>query len=268
MVNDDARTIRVESIGSVCIVTMDRPPVHALDRVMASELAEVFGDISDRRDLNAVVLTASGDRAFCAGVDLDDSRRRYDPDKRAAGAARDQLDPGRVMRATFWAVRDCAVPVVAAVNGPAIGAGLCLASVADVIVASDNAHFGLTEVDVGALGGASFAQRLVGTHKARRMYFSGELVSAEELYRLGAVEAVVPRDRLMDEALGLATTFASKSPIGLRLAKTAFNRVEYLGLEEGYRLEQDYTEKLRTYEDAGEAGASRRERRPPLWRWH
>jgi enoyl-CoA hydratase len=259
--------VRVDQSDAIAVVTLDRPPVNALDRPTLAELKDVFDGFAAQRDVNVVVLTGAGERAFCAGVDLHDSVRRYDRGERAATAPADQLDPGRMMREMFWSIYDCAVPVVAAVNGPAIGAGLGMACMADVIIASEKARFGLTEIDVGVLGGAAFAVRLAGPYKARRMFYSGELLSAADLHRHGSIEAVVPPDRMLDEALALARQFASKSPIGLRLAKASFNRVEHLALKDAYQLEQDYTEKLRTYDDSAEAGAARREKRQPEWGW-
>jgi enoyl-CoA hydratase len=260
--------VGLEIADAVMVVTLDRPPVNALDRPTLAELTEVFAGVRGSREVNCVVLTAAGDRAFCAGVDLNDSVSRYRPHDRAAGPPDAQLDPGRAMREMFWAVYECVVPVIAAVNGPAIGAGLALASVCDVIIASDNARFALTEIDVGVLGGASHAQRLAGPYLARRMFFTGQAVDPRQLEALGTVHAVVPRGELLAEAMSLARVVAAKSPIALRLAKEAFGRVEALPLKDAYRLEQDYTEKLRTYDDSAEAGSAYREKRDPEWRWH
>src|SRR5690606_34635751 len=105
----------------------------------------------------------------------------------------------------------------------------------------------------GVLGGARHLQRLVGPQKMRKMYFTGDPVPAEEFYRLGAVEEVVPAERLMDAARALAQNIARKSPIGLRLGKESLNRVEDLGLKEGYRIEQDYTGRVSRYQDSAEA---------------
>ncbi len=167
----------------------------------------------------------------------------------------------------MWAIYDCAVPVIAAVNGPAIGAGLALAAVCDMIVASDNAAFGTTEINVGLLGASAHLSMLVGRHKAREMYLTGELVSADELHRLGVVRSVVPSDQLMPTALELARTLAAKSPIAMRLAKQAMGRVEYLPLKEAYRIEQDYTAKLLGFEDSAEARNAYMEKRDPEWHW-
>jgi enoyl-CoA hydratase/carnithine racemase len=167
----------------------------------------------------------------------------------------------------MWAITDCAVPVIGAINGPALGAGLAFAACCDMLVASDNATFGTTEINVGLLGASAHLSLLVGRHKAREMFFTGEQVPAAELHRLGAVRAVVPRAELADTARALAATIAAKSPIALRLAKESMNRVEFLPLKEAYRTEQDYTGRLRGYEDAAEARAAFLEKRDPEWKW-
>ncbi len=97
----------------------------------------------------------------------------------------------------MWAITDCAVPVIGAINGPALGAGLALAACCDILVASENATFGTTEINVGLLGASAHLSLLVGRHKAREMFFTGEQVPAAELYRIGAVRAVVPRAELL-----------------------------------------------------------------------
>jgi enoyl-CoA hydratase len=148
-----------------------------------------------------------------------------------------------------------------------LGAGLAFAACCDILVASENATFGTTEINVGLLGASAHLSLLVGRHKAREMYFTGEQVPASELYRLGAVRAVVPRAELMATARELATSLAAKSPIALRFAKEAMNRVEFLSLKEAYRTEQDYTARLRTYEDATEARNAFLEKRNAEWKW-
>jgi enoyl-CoA hydratase len=157
--------------------------------------------------------------------------------------------------------------VIGAINGAAVGAGLCLVASCDILIASDRARFALTEINAGVLGGARHLQRLIGPYKTRRMFFTGEFVQAEEFYRLGAVEAVVPPDELMSTARELASKIAAKSPIGLRLAKESMNRVEDMPLKEGYRLEQDYTSRVTRYNDSAEARKAYLEKREPVWTW-
>ena len=256
----------------VAVVTLDRPPVNALDAATFAELGDVFEGLSADRSVSVAVLTGAGERAFCGGVDLVDSASRFEPDGRSEdggpqGNPVDQVDPGRVVRRCFWSIYDCSVPVIAAVNAAAVGAGVALIGSCDLVVASEAARFALTEINVGVLGGVRHAQRLVGPFKSKRMLLTGEWEPASEFYRLGAIEAVVPPDRLMPTALALAATIAEKSPIALRLAKESANRVEHLGLQDGYRLEQDYTVRIRRHADSDEARRAFLARRPPDFGW-
>jgi enoyl-CoA hydratase len=176
-------------------------------------------------------------------------------------------DPARYARDAFWSITDCAVPVIGAINGPALGAGLAYAACCDILIASDNATFGTTEINVGLLGASSHLSMLVGRHKARELFFTGDTITADELYRLGSLRSVVPRADLLAAALELARSLAEKSPIALRLAKESMNRVEGLPLKEAYRTEQDYTARLVRFDDAKEANAAFLEKRPPNWKW-
>jgi enoyl-CoA hydratase/carnithine racemase len=177
------------------------------------------------------------------------------------------LDPGVVPRECFFAISDCALPVIGAINGAAVGAGLALVASCDIIIASERARFAVPEINVGVLGGGRHLQRMIGVYKTRKMFFTGEFLGPDEFHRLGAIEAVVPADELMPTARALAKEIATKSPIGLRLAKESLNRVEDLPLKEGYRLEQDYTNRVNTFNDSAEARNAYREKRPPEWTW-
>ena len=255
-------TVTVDVADHIAVVTLDRPPVNAVDHATLGELADAFTGLDRDRDVRVAIFTAAGDRAFMAGLDL-----RAEPPDADHSPTRFVTDPGLVAREPMWAITDCAVPVIGAINGPALGAGLAYAACCDILVAADTATFGTTEINVGLLGASAHLSRLVGRHKAREMFFTGETVTAEELHRLGVVRAVVPRAELMDTARELATTLAAKSPIALRLAKESMNRVEDLSLKDGYRTEQDYTARLLRFEDAREARAAFLERRDPEWKW-
>ena len=266
------QNVHVEQTGRVAVVTLDRPPVNALDSQTFNELGEAFEAFAHDRSVSVAILTAAGERTFCGGVDLLDSPRRHRPDGRAydggpQGDPADQIDPGRVVRRCFWGIYDCAVPVIAAVNGAAIGAGVALVGSCDLIVASDQARFALKEITVGVLGGVKHAQRLLGPFKAKRMFLTGEWLPAGELHRLGAVEAVVPSDQLLVTAMDLAEQIAANSPIAVRLAKESANRVEHLPLQDGYRLEQDYTVRVNRYADATEARQAFLEKRDARFAW-
>ena len=254
--------VTVDITDHIAVVTLDRPPVNAVDHASLDELATAFSSLDDNREVRVAIFTAAGDRAFMAGLDL----RAVAPDADES-PARFVTDPGLVAREPMWAITDCAVPVIGAINGPALGAGLAFAACCDILIASENATFGTTEINVGLLGASSHLSLLVGRYKAREMFFTGEVITAAELYRLGALRAVVARDELMPAARALAESLAAKSPIALRLAKESMNRVENLPLKDGYRTEQDYTARLQRYEDANEARQAYLEKRPPDWKW-
>ncbi len=258
-------SVRVERSEHIATVTIDRPPVNAVDGDTYVELRDAFRGFDDDKDVRVAILTGAGERAFVAGADL--AWASQPRDRSSAVPATVVTDPARLARDAMWAITDCAVPVVGAINGPAIGAGLALAACCDILVAADGAWFATTEINVGLLGASAHLSLLVGRHKAREMFFLGERVDAGELHRLGAIRAVVPRAQLMDTALDVARQLAAKSPIALRLAKEAMNRVEFMSLKDAYRTEQDYTARLQTFEDAAEARAAFADKRAPDWKW-
>jgi len=256
-------TLALEREGAVAVVRLDRPPVNAVNRKMMSELRDCFAELGEDRAVNSVVLSATGDRAFCAGIDLAEVAAGAEEQRSVA----DTLDPGRYWRDTQQCIRHCPVPVIAAVDRAAIGAGFGLVGVCDLVVASETATFSLTEINVGLLGGAAKALRMLGPFKARMMLFSGQPLTAGELHRLGAVEAVVPPGEAEREAVSLAQRLASKSPIALRLAKESVLRIEGSELEDSYRTEQDYTQRMKTFNDSREARAAFKEKREAVWTW-
>jgi enoyl-CoA hydratase len=260
--------VHTEIRDRVAVVTLDRAPVNALDSVAIRELTATFNALARSTEASVIVFTAPGDRLFCAGIDLNDSARRHARTPAEGDTTIDLLDPGAVVRECFWSILDCPLPVIAAVNGKAIGAGLVLVACCDLIIASENATFSVPEIKVGVLGGARHLQRLVGPFKTRKMFFTGEAVSAHEFYRLGAIEEVVAPEKLMETTLGLAASIARNSPIGLRLGKESLSRVEDLGLKEGYRIEQDYTGRVTRYNDSTEARRAQMEKREPDWSWN
>jgi enoyl-CoA hydratase len=214
-------------------------------------------ELSDRDDCRAVVLTGAGD-VFSAGADLKERRGIV----AEAGFYRRH---NRVTRESFYAILECEKPVIGALNGPALGAGLALAACCDILVAAENASLGMPEIDVGLMGGAKYINMLFPRSKARRMLLTGQRVPASELYRLGVVEACVPRDRLMAAAMEIATEIAAKSPLAVRLTKQALNTTDNLSLRDGYRYEQELTVAMSKTEDAREAQAAFVEKREPVF---
>lgn len=231
--------LRVTVKDGVAEVVIDRPPVNALARSTYRAIRDTFRSFGSRNDISAVVFTGNGERAFCGGRDIHDLQQ-----ERLEGAPVDVADPYAITREAFWAVRHCAVPVICAVNGPAVGAGVALVAVSDVAIAAETATFALTEIDVGVLGGASFAHRLVGPSMARRMLFTGERVSAAEVHRLGGLDSVAARTDVLARAHDLAAVIAAKDPAAIRLAKASVVRSDSHPLEAAYRIEQDYTRHL------------------------
>lgn len=216
-------------------VVVDRPPVNALDVAGWFELARQVRAAGDRAETHVVLLRAEG-RGFNAGVDIKEIQR--------LPGHEGLLGANRGCYAAFEAVYACAVPVVVAVNGFCLGGGIGLVGNADVIVASDDATFGLPEVDRGALGAATHLARLVPAHKMRSMVYTCQTATAAELHAFGSVHTVVPRDQLRDAALAVARVIAGKPPRVIRAAKACLNGIDPVNPNRSYRFEQGFTFEL------------------------
>ncbi|TAA09711.1 enoyl-CoA hydratase/isomerase family protein [Pseudoxanthomonas winnipegensis] len=254
---DDLTQLRVEIQAHVAVLTLDAPPVNALTRTLNDELVLALDRIGELDEVRAVVITGAG-KVFCAGADL----------KGRAEVIKGPGDLGAHLRRTrecFHAIRECAKPVVVAINGAALGSGLAMVASSDILVASERASLGLPEIDVGLLGGCRHAMRLFGHSRLRRMALTGLRVDGAELYRLGLVEACVAPEALLPTALEIAHTIAAKSPVATRMSKHTLNTIEQLSLRDGYRYEQDMTAAIGRTEDAREAQAAFREKRAPVF---
>lgn len=251
------KSVLFEIKDKVALVTLNRPPVNALNRAMRREIVAIFDDISARDDIRCAVLTAQGS-VFCAGADLKDR-----PDADIPG---DFLEHNRITRETGNAIRECAKPVIAAINGAALGAGLGLAAACDILYASDNATFGMPEINVGLAGGASMLRTLFGRSTARRMFFTGQRLTAAELLQRNVLEAVLPPEELLPVAMKLAHEIASKAPLAVIYAKRAANMVDVMPQRDAYRFEQEFTMTLARTEDAREARMAFLEKREPQFK--
>jgi enoyl-CoA hydratase len=249
--------IILEKIGKIAVVTLNYPPVNALTLARYRAITDVFTSINSMEDVNVVVFTAEGSKAFCAGLDL-----------REFLEAIPEEDPARAkeVRATFKAIRHCVVPVIAAVNGPALGAGCVLAGSSDIRIASEKATFSMPEINVGRCGGGAHTGRIVPQGMLRLMAFSGEQISAWEAHRIGFVERVVAPRLLMQTAIDIAQIIGAKSRIGLTTMKEALNRIENMPVDDGYEVEQQYSTKLMLTEDAREATRAVVEKRTPIFK--
>lgn len=203
--------LEVRVAGGVATAVFARPPVNALDVEAMEQITRGLGALAERADVRVVILTGQG-KTFCAGVD----RKLFDTPSPAVGERARFLS---VHRAFFAAVREFPKPLIAAVNGPAIGAGFALAGSCDFMLASDTAFFSMPEVLLGQPAGAAFITGLLGQSKGRRLFFTGDRIDAAEMKAIGAVEACVPPHALMDEAMTIATAIAHIDPKVMRAAK-------------------------------------------------
>jgi len=225
-------------------LVIERPPVNALDTAGWHALADELQRLARQPEARVLVIRAEG-RGFCAGVDIKELNAH--PERIGdvnAGNAR-----------TYEAIHRHPLPVIVAVHGFVLGGGIGISGAADIVVAAEDATFGVPEVDRGAMGGGAHLQRLFPVQKVRMMYFTGEPITAAEAWRLGALERVVPRAELRETALGIARRIAAKSTTMIRLAKESLNGVEDGDLEQKYLSEQVYT--LKAYASADSAETRR-----------
>ncbi|MFF1369268.1 enoyl-CoA hydratase family protein [Streptomyces virginiae] len=216
----------------IALVTVDFPPVNALPVQGWYDLADALRAAGRDPEIRCVVLAAEG-RGFNAGVDIKEMQR--DTGHTALVGA------NRGCYEAFAAVYECEVPVVAAVNGFCLGGGIGLVGNADAIVASEDATFGLPELDRGALGAATHLARLVPQHLMRALYYTSRTATAAELHAHGSVWRVVPRAELRAAALELAAEIAKKDGYLIRLAKAAINGIDPVDVRRSYRFEQGFT---------------------------
>lgn len=253
---DESHGIRVRLDHRIATVTIDRPPVNSVSFAAYESIRSTFEELGANERVSVVILTGAGTRAFCAGHDV----REFvtlTPETADSNLPR--------VRAAFDAVQNCAVPVIAALNGPAVGAGLALASLSDVRLASTTASIALPEIDVGVLGSASHLMRLVPQGSARLLALTGRRITAEHALRLGFLEEVYPQEQLADAARALAEEIATKNPEAVRLMKYALNNLEDLPAAEGYELECTMTAKVRHGENAAEGARAFMENRNPRY---
>jgi enoyl-CoA hydratase len=249
---------KVEVADFVATVTLARPPVNAQNRRFREEITAIFDTLSDRADVRAVVLTGDG-KTFSAGADL---KERHGLSEEIGAYPRHN----RIVRESFNAVMECEKPVIAAINGAAIGAGCVLALCCDILIASEGAYLAMTEVDVGLAGGVSHVRRFFRESDARLLIYTARRMTGSELYRMGVVSACVPADALLQTARGIAREIAAKSPLAVRAAKRSFNVTEDMPLRDGYRFEQSQTVALASSEETKEAQRAFAEKRKPSFK--
>ena len=227
--------IELHSSGGVAEVVIDYPPVNALPAQGWLDLASAISAAGQDPAVRVAILAAEG-RGFCAGVDIKEMQ--------ATPGFTALIGANRGCFTAFAAVYECQVPVIAAVQGFCLGGGVGLAGSADIVIAADDATFGLPEVDRGALGAATHLARLVPQQLMRAMVYTCEPVPALDLVKYGTVLDVVPKEQLRERARALAGKIAAKHPEILRLAKQSLNGIDPVDIKRSYRYEQGFTFEL------------------------
>lgn len=250
------RLERPQDHPHVLLITIDRPPVNAMSLQAHGQLLAALRSVEADDGIRCVVLTGAGDRAFVAGGDVGEL---------GAMDSASALVRTRVIRQVFDAIRRNPVPVIAAVNGHALGSGLVMVSQCDIIISAETATFGLPEINVGVMGGTKHLARIVPEKVMRWMSLTGNRVDAHYLHKLGVVQQVVARDQVLQAALKAADDICGKSPASVRLMKEVINLTESMNLDDGYHVETYATAIIKTHPDSMEAARAFKEKRPPAF---
>jgi enoyl-CoA hydratase len=224
--------IRIEKKNQIAYVTIDRPKVlNALNMATMQELWQVFSELKDDKQIRVVILTGGGEKAFVAGADINELA------KNNAVEAKAYTHKGQ---ATLDLIENLGKPVIACVNGFALGGGCEIAMACTTRLASDNAKLGQPEVKLGIIpgyGGTQRLPRLVGTGLAMQILLTGEMITAQEAHRIGLVNEVVPADRLIPRAEEIAQTIIGMGPLAIQYCMEAVNQGMNMTLQEGQFLE-------------------------------
>ncbi len=252
----------VERDGPIGIITINRPQVlNALNDQTVREIDTALVELGNDPDVRVIVITGAGPKAFVSGADINELRAL----KTAQEARRKAAEGQRVLRRIEMLPK----PVIAAINGYALGGGCEIAMACDIRVAADTAKLGQPEINLGILpgyGGTQRLPRLVGGGRAKLLLFTGEMVDANEAYRLGLVDKVVPAAELMDQVKALAQNIASKAPVALALIKEAVNRGLEMPLDDANAFEAQAFGLVATTEDRVEGTSAFLEKRRPQFK--
>ena len=260
----DLKTLRCDQTGNVATITLDRPDVlHAINAQMFDELERVFGALSDDPSIRVVLITGSGDRAFAAGADI----RALTETDAVSGLAISQRGQ-QVFGLIDSKLASAGKPVIAAINGVALGGGCELALACTLRIASDKARLGLPEVKLGLIpgyGGSQRLTRLIGRSAALRLMLTAQIVDAPEALRLGLVDEVQPAADLLPRARALAETIASMAPLAVAGVLEAVQRGEGASFTDGLRAEADIFGRLCGTADKHEGLTAFLAKRTAVW---
>jgi len=238
------------------ILTFNRPKaLNALNQALLEELSSLLDEVSENEEIRVLVLTGAGDRAFVAGADITELAT-FNPLQGKAFARKGQE--------TIQKLQELAIPVIAAVNGFALGGGTEMALAADFIYASETANFGLPEITLGLIpgfGGTQRLSRLIGSNRAKEIIFTGNMIKAGDAKGMGIVNRVCAPEALMDETMDTARIIAAKGKVSLRAAKEAVNSGLNADLRTGLLVELDAFALCMASEDAKEGTSAFLEKR-------
>lgn len=248
--------VYLEIIDSVAIVTINRPPLNALNSEAYGELFEVFYKLSKNEDIKVVILTGSGEKSFVAGADVNEFLEF---------TAENGLIYTRRNQSVREFIRKYNKPVICSVNGLAYGGGCALALVCDIKITCPEAKFNLSEINMGILGATQYVSHVAHFGTACKMVYSGESISAEEALRIGLIDEIVSRENLMERSLSLAKKIASKPPLALKYAKLCMLKSRETFLENGLLYEENIIRDLWNTKDKNEAVNAFLEKRKPKY---
>jgi len=226
------KTLIYEKKDNIGILTINRPDkLNAISNELTSELSKLLDDIEKDEGLRVLIITGKGDKAFVAGADIKELVDRDARQGRKVSQERQEI---------FSHIENLQIPVIAAVNGYALGGGLELALACSIRICSDKAQFGAPEVKLGIIpgdGGTQRLPRLIGLGRAMELILTGDFIDAQEAFRIGLVNKVFPLEELMGKAMELARKIASRPPLAIRYAKEAVNRSQEGDTASGFALE-------------------------------
>ncbi|HJX69633.1 MAG TPA: enoyl-CoA hydratase-related protein [Dehalococcoidia bacterium] len=258
--------ITYQKKGQIGYITLNRPEMaNAINTQMAVEIGNVCRQINQEEDIRVVVISGAGGKAFCSGEDLS----QFSSAVLGESSSLSELKEFTLRCNVSAMVAGIECPIIAAINGDALGAGLALALSCDLRIASDRSLFGIPDVGRGYLLASGITQwlpRIVGRGKAMELILTAEPINAQEAYRVGLVHRVVQHDEVLSQAEKLANEIASRAPLALRYAKEVVSKGLDLTLEQGLRLECDLYMLLQTTQDRIEGVKAFREKRQPLFK--
>ncbi|WP_338448769.1 enoyl-CoA hydratase-related protein [Niallia oryzisoli] len=253
------QSLLVEIENKTAVVTINRPPVNALNAQVFNELGQVIDELDINSNVNVIVLTGSGEKAFVAGADINEM---------ADANLVTVVNNNKVSRSVFTKIENSTKPVIAALNGLALGGGLELALSCDLRISSDKAKFSFPEVGLGIIpggGGTQRLQKIIGQGRAKELLYFGDMFDAAQALDWGIVNKVVPADELLAAAKEWAGKLAKKPPVALQMVKLAVNTGSNTDVESGLIIETTCFNTSFATEDAKEGLNAFVEKRKPVY---